>query len=285
MRRKNKILSWKGTLFTIFSLLLLAIVTGCSIFPNNNYRTPFSVRNPLIHGELEDANGDYTEYLQEKAQAFICTYKAARNFEKLGMKTKEASKCEAIGEDYSHNDLIRRYVGAGIIYSQLLCKNYFDRHTLTKARRDFAKMGTNITGGLASALMGLAKTNASVVAGTGALFSFGEATFDAYDEAFIVSPELSELERLVKEKQKEEEVIIYKKLNAEAGKTWPDKIETLDQGERSLNDYIFHCTVNGMKILLDSSVQKRAEDIKKNTPLIQNNEKNESPTLLELQRK
>ena len=236
---------------------VVIILTGCSAFPT--YQTPFSVRNPLIYGSMKDKNGSDTTYLSEKAQAFVDAYKAARD-----------------GED---STTIKKYVGAGVTYSQLLCKDYFDKLTLTKAHRDFAKSETNLTAGLASSLMGLAKASSASVAATGALFSFSEASFDAYNEAFIVSPELSNIERLVKEKQKEEEVIIYKKVNATSG-SWPDRLETLDQAERALGDYIFHCTVNGMKILLNESIQKKTEEIEKNTPVIQQNLQNLAPSAL-----
>lgn len=235
----------------------VVILTGCSAFPT--YQTPFSVRNPLIHGSMKDKNGSDTTYLAEKAQAFVDAYKAAR--------------------DSENSTTIKKYVGTGVTYSQLLCKDYFDKLTLTKAHRDFAKSETNLTAGLASALMGLAKASSASVAATGALFSFSEASFDSYNEAFIVSPELSNLERLIKEKQKEEEVIIYKKVNASSG-SWPDRLETLDQAERALSDYIFHCTVNGMKILLNASIQKKAEEIENNTPVIQQNIQNLAPSAL-----
>lgn len=222
-------------------------LAGCSAF--SSYQTPFSVRNPLIYGTMKAKDGTTdTTYLAEKAQAFVDAYKAAR--------------------DGESDVTIKKYLGTGITYSHLLCKDYFDKLTWTKAHRDFAKKETNLTAGLASAVMGLAKASSSAVAGTGALFSFGEASFDSYDESFIVSPDISNLERLVKEKQQEEETILYKKLNAISGK-WPDKIETLDQAERSLNGYIFHCTANGIRNLLDDSVQQKADVIKEKTKEIQ----------------
>lgn len=231
----------------LLKLVPLAFLVGCSAFPS--YQTPFSVRNPLIYGAMKARDGTTdTTYLAEKAQAFVDAYKAAR--------------------DGESDATIKKYLGTGITYSHLLCKDYFDKLTLTKAHRDFAKKETNLTAGLASAVMGLAKASSSAVAGTGALFSFGEASFDSYNESFIVSPDISNLERLVKEKQQEEEAILYKRLNATSGK-WPDKIETLDQAERSLSGYIFHCTANGIRILLDSSVQQKAKDVQNNTIKIQ----------------
>lgn len=232
---------------TVLKLLPLALLTGCSVFPN--YQTPFSVRNPLIYGGMKAKDGTTdTTYLAEKAQAFVDAYKAAR--------------------DGESDATVKKYLGTGITYSHLLCKEYFDKLTFTKAHRDFAKKGTNLTAGLASSLMGLAKASSAAVAGTSVLFSFGEASFDSYNESFIVSPDISNLERLVKEKQQEEEAILYKMLNASTG-NWPDRIQTLDQAERALSRYIFHCTANGIRILLDSSVQQKAKEVQDNTIKIQ----------------
>lgn len=158
-------------------------------------------------------------------------------------------------------------MGTGLTYSHLLCKDYFDRLTFTKAHRDYAQKETHLTGGLASAILGLASVNSAVVGGTAALFSFGGASFDTYNETFIVSPDIASLEKLVKEKQFQEEALIYKKLDATTG-TWPDRITTLDQAERSLSGYIYHCTVNGITALLDTSVQREAQVVKTSTEAI-----------------
>lgn len=239
-------------------VITAAAVSGCSSFPT--MQTPFSVRNPLVHGVMTTESGASTTYMSEKAQAFVDAYKTAKT---------------------SPNDstAIRKYLGAGITYSHLLCKDYFDRLTLTKAHRDFAKKETNLAAGLSATVLGLAKASSANIAGVGALFSFGGASFDAYNESFIVSPELSELERLVKEKQLEEEVVVYKKLNAQANQLWPDRIETLDQAERALSGYIFHCTVNGMRILLSASIQQKTKEIEANVPAIQSDQKT-APTAL-----
>jgi len=238
-------------------ILCATMLSGCSNL--TTMQTPFSVRNPLVHGVMSAGGSDTTTYIGEKAQKFVDAYKAANST--------------------ANDSTLRDYVGAGITYSHLLCKDYFDRLTLTKAHRDFAKKETNLAAGLAATVLGLAKASSANIAGVGALFSFGGASYDAYNESFIVSPDLSELERLVKEKQLEEEVVIYKKLNASSSLRWPDRIETLDQAERALSGYIFHCTVNGMRILLSASIQKKTSEIEANVPVIQRDQ-NTAPTAL-----
>lgn len=236
-------------ILTTLSLALMFI--GCSKFPN--YQAPFSVKNPLLNESIKtnDTSKEIT-YLEKKAQSFIKAYEIA--------KTKK-----------NDNAAITNYIDSGITYSLLLCNDYFDKLTLTKAHREFAKKETNLVSGLASGLMGLANTSSAVIAGSGVLFSFSQSSFDAYNESYMLSPNLSMLERLVKERQIEEEIVIYKKLNASYGETWPNKIETLEQGERVLSGYISHCTVNGIKNLIDTSVQNKTKAIINNSKKIQRN--------------
>ncbi|CAA6811268.1 MAG: Unknown protein [uncultured Sulfurovum sp.] len=228
----------------MFSMIF--VIIGCS---GSRYQTPFSIDNPLIKKKMEAKNKD-NNYLGEKAQSFINAYVEAK-------KNKRDGRA------------IRNYIDSGITYSHLLCNDYFERLSYTKAHRDFAQKETNLVGGLASGLMGLAQTSSSVLAGTGILFSFAGTSFDSYNESFLLSPNLSMLERLVKERQKEEEIVIYKKLNESFEKRWPNRIETLEQGERALSGYISHCTVNGIKTLLDAAVQNETTEVISNGKKIQ----------------
>lgn len=229
--------------------LLALMISGCS-----NTRATFSLVNPLIHQQVDacgdgkpcplvhrdlldrDVNGHPRTYLDDKAEGFVRAYKDARNDESP--------------------DRLKRYVGAGITYTQLLCKTYFDHQVFAQSHRQYARREINLTAGLASMMLGLANASTAGVAATGTLFSFGQASFDAYDTSFVVTPELADLERLVREKLQEEERALYKKLQADKSLHWPERVETLDQAERALADYVFHCTVNGMRALLSESIQQ-----------------------------
>ena len=237
-------------------LLLAGTLTGCSSFPN--HQTPFSVRHPLLIGQMKGDDNQDTTYLAERGIAFVAAFKSAR------APDRDAAS-------------IRHYLDTGLSYSHLLCKQYFDRLTFTKAHRDFTQRETNLAAGLTSALMGLADASTAAVAGVGAVFSFSSASFDAYNETFVVSPDLSLLERLVREKQAQEEVIIYRMLNAPATLRWPDRIESFEQAERALSNYIAHCTVNGIRSLLDESVQTKTDALQANVRNIQGTEERAKP--------
>lgn len=67
----------KGVLVRVLYVVLALALSGCGLFPS--YQTPFSVRNPLIYGQLADASkeGGTTTYLAEKGQAFVDAYREA----------------------------------------------------------------------------------------------------------------------------------------------------------------------------------------------------------------
>lgn len=238
---------------------LFVMVSGCGIFPS--YQTPFSVRNPLIDGSLEGPNKQATTFLNQKAQSWVDAYNKLR--------------------DEPKKENVRRYVGTGITYSNLICRDYFERLSLTKAHRDHAKKETNLIGGLTASLMGLAKASASGIAATSAAFSFGSASFDAYDEAFLVSPNIAELDKLVQRKQEQVELLIYRKLDSSA--KWPDGIETMDEADRALSSYIETCSSNGIRNLLSESIEEKKAKTTEKTKVINEAASTESPTALQLE--
>ncbi|MGE7992510.1 hypothetical protein ACQKPE_16015 [Pseudomonas sp. NPDC089554] len=238
--------------------ILSVLISGCGMFPS--YQTPFSVRNPLIDGSLEGTNNQTTTFLSEKAQSWVDKYKKLR--------------------DDPRKENIRPYVGSGIAYSNLICRDYFERLSLTKAHRDHAKKETNLVGGLTASLMGLAKASAGGIAATSAAFSFGSASFDAYDEAFLVSPNIAELEKLVQRKQEQVEILTYRKLDSTA--KWPDGIESMDEADRALNSYIEICTPNGIRNLLTESIEEKKAKTVEKTKAINESAANVSTTTLQL---
>lgn len=236
---------------------LLVVSSACSLAPQ--YQTPFAVENPLLKQiPLEKPAPASAPTHGEAAPKPPPPKTLDTRFEQGKRFAESFVKARSTNTDSAD---IRAFMSAGISYSQSLCHDYFTRLSSTKAHRDFAAKSTNLAGGLTSALMGLTKVASAQVAATGALFSFGEAAFDAYEDAFLVTPNVASLEQLVKRKQREEEIVIYRKLNAPTSQRWPDRIEDIDQAERSLNDYIFHCTVNGMRSLLETSIQQRTLSI------------------------
>lgn len=229
------------------------VVSGCAV--KDLTQTPYSVRNPLLQGKLkegganpaDDAAG--TTMLQETAERWIETYRGVLRARSDGER-KQA---------------IYKFVDAGITYSGLLCEDYFLTMKYTQAHRGFYQKEINLVSGLTSSLMGLAEASAGSIAATGALFSFGNASFDAYNDAFVFTADLNSLESLVRAKQYQQEVIILRKLSAPAGKLPPDAILTLDQAVRELDGYTFTCTRGGITALLNETVSNKTASVKVGT--------------------
>ncbi|WIE48646.1 hypothetical protein [Pseudomonas sp. GM17] len=223
---------------------------GCSLI-----ETPYSVRNPVIQGELKkggtDPGTEDTTMLRETAQRWVDAYR-----EVLRAKDPVAKK-----------SAIYHFVDSGLTYSGLLCEDYFLTMKHTQAHRGFYQKEANLTSGLTSSLMGLAEASAGSIAATGAIFSFGSASFDSYNEAFLFSADLNTLESLVRANQSQQEVIIFKKLDAAPDVVAPNSILTLDQAIRELDKYTYTCTRGGIVALLNETVSDTAGKVRGNTVL------------------
>lgn len=232
----------------VIAVLLTSLSAGCSFFPN--HQTPLSVRNPLIDGVLTGEDGKSTTFKDEKARDWVNAYK--------NVKGKA---------NPSQTDL-ERYVGSGFVYSRIICRDYFERLSYTKAHRDYMQKEANLTGGLVASLMGLAEASSGVIAGTSAAFSFGSASFDAYNESYLVSINIHELESLVRKQQKQHEALVYRQLYEPEG-VWPAKIQTLAQADMALDDYIVICTPNGIRSSLNAAIEEKAKTTEAATKKIQ----------------
>ncbi|ERH50964.1 hypothetical protein O203_12150 [Ectopseudomonas chengduensis] len=201
--------------------------------------------------------------LQDTAERWIETYRGV-----LGAQS-----------DSDRKRALYKFVDSGMTYSGLLCEDYFLTMKYTQAHRGFYQKEINLVSGLTSSLMGLAEASAGSIAATGALFSFSNASFDAYNDAFVFSADLNSLESLVRAKQYQQEVIILRKLHAANEALPPDAILTLDQAVRELDGYTFTCTRGGITALLNETVLNKTANVKVATAA--KSESNAAPVILE----
>ena len=75
------------------------------------------------------------------------------------------------------------------------CGQYFDTLGRAVQQLSFTRKETSLTGGLVSGAMGLA--NQSAKTNTAALFGFATSSMDAYQEAFLYTPDIDLMRRLV----------------------------------------------------------------------------------------
>ena len=138
----------------------------------------------------------------------------------------------------------------GKTYARILCTDVFRVISLAAAKRKNARSQTNIFGGLISGGMGLAGVNSEAVGGVSLLFSSLDSSFEAYDAAFLVSPDVASVDSLVRASQ-------AKKSEGYDSKAFSTTGEVLV----ALNDYVHPCTFTGMQSLLNRAATRGAQDI------------------------
>lgn len=138
----------------------------------------------------------------------------------------------------------------GKAYARILCTDVFRIMSLAAAKRKNARSQTNIFGGLISGGMGLAGVSSEAVGGASLLFSSLDSSFEAYDTAFLVSPDVASVDSLVRASQ-------AKKSEDYDGKAFSTTGEVLV----ALNDYVHPCTFTGMQSLLARAATRGAQDI------------------------
>ena len=153
---------------------------------------------------------------------------------------KRAAKADA-------KDLeIARYLDLGIALVDLHCHSFFRQISMSQAHRKFSRAFTNQTGGVVSAIMGLSDAGSKATGGVSALFSFFDASIESYDSAFLVSPDLPIVQKLVFQTQGQ--------LAAELTDSKNSTNYSFPQAERALALYASNCTFNGIRALLNSSL-------------------------------
>lgn len=235
------------------TLILLSTLFGlasCSLTPS--YQTPYSVEDPTIKGEKSFAVG---KMITSTNGRYWATYTKA--LAKAGFTGADSSLTLTTLPSNDAQQVNKLLWKEGTVYARTLCSDFFRRVSRSKSFRDHAKSQTNIAGGVITGLMGLADVNSAVVGGTGTLFSSVESSFDAYNSAFLVTPDLGLIEKLVREKQKAYKAEIDEK----------DTFEHVTDVIQYLNEYVYPCTFTGMHAILDESLNRRIQDFEPLFPI------------------
>jgi hypothetical protein len=90
-----------------------------------------------------------------------------------------------------------KYLNAGFALSDIYCDHFFRDAEESQRRRRYGRAITNDVGTAMTTIMGLANAGQDLVTGTAAAFGFGDSLWRNYDEAFVVSPDLSNVKALV----------------------------------------------------------------------------------------
>ena len=138
------------------------------------------------------------------------------------------------------------YLRAGIAVSDLYCRTYFQKLSEQHADQQALRDSVNIVDAISAAALGLAGASADTVAISGVGFSSIESWFDTLDAAYLVSPNVDQVEGLVFKARGE----LYSEILSD-----PENL-IYHEAERRLAAYHQLCTFNGVTRLVNQSIAK-----------------------------
>lgn len=152
---------------------------------------------------------------------------------------------------------MRRYLGAGFALSDVYCTRFFVKTDEAYRRRRFGRTLTNDVGTVMTTVLGLANAGEKVVTGLAGAVGFADSAWRNYDDSFVVSPDLSNIQSLVFAAQD----------NFRARSLAKEAVLPADYGtaQSIILRYANICSFLGMKGLLDQSAAKQKNDLNTDT--------------------
>lgn len=145
----------------------------------------------------------------------------------------------------------RSHMEAGFALTDLYCDIYFRRISEHSNQRRFGRGLVNDVGAAITAVLGLAKASSPVVGGIGAGFGLADSSFRNYEDAFLVSADLSTLQTKVYSEQD-------KFREAAAKRT---DVKSYAQANSLILRYANYCSYVGMRGLINASLAETTEDL------------------------
>ena len=149
---------------------------------------------------------------------------------------------------------MRPYLDAGFALSDYYCESFFRDADESQRRRRYGRALTNDAGTVISTVLGLANAGQSVVTGVAAGFGFGDNVWRNYDEAFVVTPDLSNIQSLVMAAQNN-----FREKTSGKDKAGKDLElpRTYGKAQTVIMRYANLCSTLGMKALLSQSADEQ----------------------------
>jgi len=143
------------------------------------------------------------------------------------------------------------YLSAGFALSDMYCDEFFRDAEESQRRRRYGRAITNDVGTAMSTILGLANAGQNVVTGVAAGFGVGDSLWRNYDEAFVVSPDLSNVRSLVIAAQD-----VFRKKTFEA-----DLPRSYSTAQSVILRYANQCSTLGMQSLLNQSASEQQQQL------------------------
>ncbi|ASK89811.1 hypothetical protein [Sphingorhabdus sp. SMR4y] len=256
------------TLFKLWATApVLIIMTACS--------TLESVR-PDIEARPLPSRLDETAYINALRDAFEVMDSKSNElcFDGAGLKPFKDKSAQGYSSTAYHEEKLRvprclkfkkvpanevetkmkDYMLAGFGLTDLYCQRFFTITTASERNRRFGESTANSLDVLVNSVLTLSNAGNTAIGITNSGFGLVDKTFEGYDMAYMVSPDIANVQKLVYSAQSEyRERALNPKLT-----TFPSGYG----GARSIIErYANFCTFNGMKALLNESVKNKIDQI------------------------
>ncbi len=159
-------------------------------------------------------------------------------------------------------DKMRVYLDAGFALSDYYCDLFFRDADESQRRRRFGRAFTNDAGTAISTILGLANAGQNVVTGVAAGFGFGDNLWRNYDDAFVVAPDLSNVQALVSAAQ---DNFRGKTLGKDAKGVDIELPKTYGKAQSVIMRYANLCSTLGMRALLSQSADAQRTQLQDKT--------------------
>ncbi len=156
----------------------------------------------------------------------------------------------------ARNKILFDYVSAGFSLTDLYCSRFFTVVTASAQNRAFGKSVFGGVDTLVSSILTLSNAGKTAIGIANSGFGLIDTTFDAYDSAYLVAPDMANVRKLVLAAQNE-----YRANVLEGDKDFP---RTYATARSIIERYAGLCTFPGMRQLVNDSISEKTDDIEEN---------------------
>lgn len=150
------------------------------------------------------------------------------------------------------------YVSAGFSLTDLYCARFFTVVTASAQNRAFGKSVFGGVDTLMSSILTLSNAGTTAIGVANSGFGLIDTTFDAYDSAYLVAPDMANVRKLVLAAQNE-----YRANVLEGDKDFP---ETYSTARSIIERYAGLCTFPGMRQMVNDSIAEKTNQVQANIP-------------------
>ena len=156
----------------------------------------------------------------------------------------------------ARNKVLFDYVSAGFSLTDIYCARFFTVVTASAQNRAFGKSVFGGVDTLVGSILNLSNAGKTAIDITNGGFGLIDTTFDAYDSAYLVAPDMANVRKLVLAAQNE-----YRANVLEGDKDFP---QTYATARSIIERYAGLCTFPGMRQMVNDSISEKTDDIEEN---------------------